>query len=171
MVCLFYLSLVMLIGMNMAFIHNDIKFQKHHMNRLFRSNEEQRALRNIMGKLIDTETNTIYSIDGQKQHGSSSSNVAKSDASTSIGLSPRFIEDLACLEACYKCVEDYPFASRKKKAADNCGPMCDCADSCNRMPIEQIDKIYGQSASARGGKDCFLQTYTQSLKSEVPSFI
>ena len=62
-----------------------------------------------MGKLIDTETNTIYSIDGQKQQGSSS-NVGTSAASMSNGPSTRFIEDLACLEACYKCVEDYPVA-------------------------------------------------------------
>lgn len=100
MISLSFLSLVMLVGMNMAVIHNDVKFDKHHLNRISRSSEhQQRVLRNLMGKLIDTGTNTIYSIDGQKQQGA---------ASMSNVLSPRFVEDLACLEACYKCVEDYP---------------------------------------------------------------
>jgi hypothetical protein len=30
---------------------------------------------------------------------------------------------------------------KKKKAADNCGPMCDCADSCFRLSIEQVDIV------------------------------
>jgi len=108
MVSLPFLSLVMLVGMNMALIHNGVKLHKYHSNRISRNNEhQQRALRNIMGKLIDTETNTIYSIDGQKQQGISS-NVGTTVASMSNGLSTRFIDDLACLEACYKCVEDYP---------------------------------------------------------------
>jgi hypothetical protein len=65
--------------------------------------------------------------------------------------------------------------------------MCDCADSCSRMSIDQverqknnsfslieiffnqIDKIYGQSSATRGDKSCFWRTYTQSLNNELPS--
>ena len=28
----------------------------------------------------------------------------------------------------------------KKKAADNCGPMCDCADSCLVAPAEEVSE-------------------------------
>jgi len=31
-------------------------------------------------------------------------------ASMSTGSSIRYLEDLACLEACFRCVEDYPLA-------------------------------------------------------------
>ncbi len=58
-----------------------------------------------MGKLIDTETNTIYRLDGQKQQDFLPTDTG---VSASVDSSTRFLEDLACLEACYKCVEDYP---------------------------------------------------------------
>jgi len=93
----------------MGFLTNDVKYQNHHFNRISRNNEQQRPIRNIMGKLIDTETNTIYSLDGQKQQGMPT-NAGAMTASIPIGPSTRFLEDLACLEACYKCVEDYPLA-------------------------------------------------------------
>jgi hypothetical protein len=91
----------------MSYLTNDVKYYKHHLHRIFPNNEQQqqRILRNIMGKLIDTETNTIYSLDGQKQQG------ILSNAGPSADPSTKYLEDLACLEACYKCVEDYPLTT------------------------------------------------------------
>jgi hypothetical protein len=107
MVRYFLLIFILLVGSSIAFIHNNVILPNHRLTRSSRNHEQQRNLRNIMGKLFDTETNTIYSIDGQKQQGSSS-NTEAAAASMPVGLSTRYLEDLACLEACYKCVEDYP---------------------------------------------------------------
>jgi len=104
MVGVFLFFLILLVGSSMGYLSNDVKVHNHHFNRISRNNERHRPLRNIMGKLIDTETNTIYSIDGQKQQGTSV-------ASLSMDPSTKFSEDLACLEACYKCVEDYPLVT------------------------------------------------------------
>lgn len=113
MVSIFVLFIALIVGSSMGFRTSDVKYHhKHHLNRLSRNSEQQQQhlIRNIMGKLIDTETNTIYSIDGQKQQGLPS-NTGIMAASMPIDLSTRFIEDLACLEACYKCVEDYPLTT------------------------------------------------------------
>ncbi len=110
MVSTFLLLLILLVGSSIGYLANNAKFHNYHSNRITRNNERQRPVRNIMGKLIDTETNTIYSIDGQKQQGTSS-NTGTSVASLSMNPSTKFSEDLACLEACYKCVEDYPLAT------------------------------------------------------------
>ena len=64
--------------------------------------------------------------------------------------------------------------------------MCDCADSCSRMPIEKVNdekqmkinvkchflffkvnQIYGQSSANHGDNGCFLRTYIQVLKNEL----
>jgi hypothetical protein len=108
MVSVIFFSLTLLIGLSLGFLTNDVKYSKHHLHRVSRNNEQQRVLRSIMGKLIDTETNTIYRIEGQKQQGLSSADIG---TSASVGSSTRFLEDLACLEACYKCVEDYPLTT------------------------------------------------------------
>jgi hypothetical protein len=100
----------MLAGLSVALISSDMKHRNHRLNRLSRNSDQQRILRNIMGKLIDTETNTIYSIDGQKQQGMSSNSGAALTDMGSIS-STKLLEDLACLEACYRCVEDYPMTN------------------------------------------------------------
>ncbi len=105
MVSVLFFVLTLLIGSGMGFLTNDAKFSKHYLHRISRNNEQQRIFRNIMGKLIDTETNTIYSLDGQKQQG------ILSNAGPSADPSTKYLEDLACLEACYKCVEDYPLTT------------------------------------------------------------
>ncbi len=103
MVSFFLLLSVMLVGSSIAYIHNDGKLNpSHRLNRIYRHNEYQRKLRNIMGKIFDTDTNTIYSIEGQKQQAA---------ASLAPGLSDKNLEDLACLTACYTCVEDYPLTT------------------------------------------------------------
>lgn len=81
----------------MAFVKPESEYPSHQISRY---NEHQRRfLRNLMGKLIDTHTSTIYNVEGQRQH------------STATVPSSKFIEDLACLEACYTCVEEFPVIS------------------------------------------------------------
>ena len=110
MVNLLLILFVILLGSSVAFTRNDIKLNNRNSRRISRNIEHQRPLRTMMGKLIDTETNTIYTVDGQKQQGTSSNTGAAAEA-LAVGPSTRFLEDLACLEACYKCVEDYPLAT------------------------------------------------------------
>lgn len=105
MVSVLFFFLTLLIGSSVGYLTNEAKFSKHHLHRISRNNEQQRVLRSIMGKLIDTESNTLYNLDGQKQQS------IFSNAGTSADPSIRFLEDLACLEACYKCVEDYPLTT------------------------------------------------------------
>jgi hypothetical protein len=105
MVSILFFSLTLLISLSLGFLTNDVKFSKHHLHRISRNTEQQHILRSIMGKLIDTETNTIYRLDGQKQQDFLPTDTG---VSASVDSSTRFLEDLACLEACYKCVEDYP---------------------------------------------------------------
>ena len=104
MVSLLLLFLISLIGSSMTFRADDLNYFHRHARH---NEQQQRVLRNILGKLIDTESNTIYNLDAQKQQGISSN----TGASISAGPSTRVFEDLACLEACYKCVEDYPLTT------------------------------------------------------------
>ena len=101
--------LVFLIGSAMSLMPNDLTYSKsfQRISRQHHPEQPNRAFRNIMGKLFDTETNTIYNLDGQKHQGTP----INPTGSMSVGPSTRFMEDLACLEACYKCVEDYPLTA------------------------------------------------------------
>ena len=106
--CLF--SFVMFISMSMASVKSDARPHQQYLKRMSRHSgqQQQRYFRHIMGKLIDTETNTIYNIDGQKQFGTPVNADAVDDSSVVTGGTGKYYEDLACLEACYKCVEDFP---------------------------------------------------------------
>lgn len=157
-----FLTLVLLIALSMSMAENDIKFRNINQKRLSRSIAQIRSLRNLVGKLIDTETNVIYNMDGQKQQDTSMHVGATTVPPLAHNLSPN-LEEIACLAACNSCVEDYPIGNRKKRAADNCGPMCDCADSCFRMPVEQVGKIYAQNFNAHKDKDCWWRTYSEMI--------
>ena len=66
-----------------------------------------------MGKLIDTESNAIYTIDGQKQPDAAPINPEPSP-SVSAPIIPSIHptrEEIACLAACHSCVEDYPIGN------------------------------------------------------------
>jgi hypothetical protein len=156
-----FATFVLIVSLCIATMSSAAKHGYHFQSRQLARANEQRALRNIFGKLIDTETNTIYTMDGQKQQGTPQDLAATEPSSN-------FHEQLACLQACYTCVEDHPNGSRKK-AADNCGPMCDCADSCSRISIDQVHTIYGQSSQARGDTNCWWRTYLQTLNNESVS--
>jgi hypothetical protein len=157
MIRLSLFTCVFLIGLSMATAKNELKFRNIHQKRFSRHDEQIRLLRNLMGKLIDTETKTIYTVDGEKQPeipwDTDATTTMVVPAPLAINAPPNH-EEIACLAACHSCVEDYPMVSiillsaiftifffkRKKKAADNCGPMCDCADSCFLMSIEQVKR-------------------------------
>ncbi|CAF2355861.1 unnamed protein product [Rotaria sp. Silwood2] len=158
----------MLIGLSIVIVKSDVKFRNIQHKRFSRSNEQIRTLRNLVGKLVDSETNAVYTMDGKKQQGIP----WNSGATTVVPLSPSpppTPEEIACLAACQSCVEDYPIESRKKKSANNCGPMCDCADSCFRMPVQQVGKIYGQRGNTDYGKECWWRTFSDMLTNDMLS--
>ncbi|CAF3204063.1 unnamed protein product [Rotaria socialis] len=166
MVSLFFFSLVLLNGLCAALNHHDAKLHNDHLNRISRANENERVLQNSMKKLLNVDINEMRSADDEKQQ-YDSSNTDKAAGSVSADSFTQFPEDVACLEACYVCVDDHSLILRKKRSIDGCGPICECANSCSRISIEQIDKIYGQDAARRGDRDCFLRTYLQMIDNEV----
>ncbi|CAF3725423.1 unnamed protein product [Rotaria sordida] len=152
----------MLIGLSIVIAKNDIKFRNIQQKRFSRSNEHTHTLRNLLGKLVDSETDTVYTIDGQKQQGTQW-NGGETTVESLSPSPPPSPEEIACLAACQYCVEDYPIESSKQKTANNCGPMCDCADSCFHMSVQQVGKLYGQNAKTDYGKECWWRTYTEML--------
>ena len=105
-------ALVLLVGLSIIIAKNTAKYPHRHQKRSARNHEQFRMLRHLMGKLIDTESNAIYTIDGQKQH------EAPINAEPSPPLPPSMIpnvhptrEEIACLAACHSCVEDYPIGN------------------------------------------------------------
>ncbi|CAF1157792.1 unnamed protein product [Rotaria sordida] len=144
MVRLFHFIFVMLIGLSIVIAKNDIKFRNIQQKRFSRSNEH---------------THTLH---GQKQQGTQW-NGGETTVESLSPSPPPSPEEIACLAACQYCVEDYPIESSKQKTANNCGPMCDCADSCFHMSVQQVGKLYGQNAKTDYGKECWWRTYTEML--------
>ncbi|CAF1198693.1 unnamed protein product [Rotaria sordida] len=156
----FFVSLLILIGLSAAFNIDDItSHNHHHLNQISPINEKQRIFQNAMKNFINMKRSESHSIDDEKQQ-YPLSHTKTSIESMSADSSLKLPEDFACLEACNTCIEDYPAAI---KSSEDCGPVCECANSCSYMSIEQIDIIYGQSASRRAGKGCFLKVYVQLL--------
>ena len=103
-------TLVLLIGLSVIIAKSDGRFRNINQKRLFRNNEQQRYLRHLMGNLIDSDTNTIYTVQGQKQADPSpiaEAAVAPSSSPSIPDFAPNR-EEIACLAACHSCVEDYP---------------------------------------------------------------
>jgi hypothetical protein len=100
-------ALFLLIGLSMIIAKHDVKFRKIHQKRFSRNNEQTRTLRNLVGKLIDTETNLIYNVDGQKHQDAQSDSALTPVTSVAPILIPNH-EEIACLAACHSCIEDYP---------------------------------------------------------------
>lgn len=99
-----FFMFVTLIGLSIVLAKEDMKFRNNYQKRFSQNTEHKHNLRNLIGKLIDTETNTIYSIDGHKQHDT----LSDSATTTRAPISPPNPEEIACLAACQSCVEEYP---------------------------------------------------------------
>ena len=160
---------VVLIGLSIVLAKDDMKFRNLHQKRFSRNAEHTLNLRSLIGKLVDTETNTVYSVDGHRQHETPWNSGTTTSATPSAPNAPPNPEEIACLAACQSCVEEYPIGVRKKKAEDNCGPMCDCADSCFRIPVQQVGKIYGQNSNTEYGRECWWRVYTEMLSNDMIS--
>ena len=80
-------SLLMCISLTMALPPNDIRPDQTSLKRLAR-NVDQHYLRQFLGKVLDDEKPHFHPNDDS--------------------VTLKYFEDSACLEACYKCVEDYP---------------------------------------------------------------
>ncbi|CAF1129420.1 unnamed protein product [Rotaria magnacalcarata] len=156
---------VVLIGLSIVIARNDVKFRNLHQNRFARNNDHSRSLRNLVGKLVDTDTNTIYSVDGHRQQ-----DIPRNSGTTTVAsvapISPPSYEQIACLSACQQCVEEN---QKIKKADDNCGPMCDCADSCFLMSAVEVGKLYGQNTNSEYGRECWWRVYTEMLNNDMLS--
>ncbi|CAF4344430.1 unnamed protein product [Rotaria socialis] len=159
---------IVLIGLSIVIARNDVKFRNVYQKRFARNNDHARSLRNLVGKLVDTETNTIYSVDGHRQQGMPW-NSGTTTAASVAPSSPPSSEQIACLSACQQCVEEHQIGSRMKKADDNCGPMCDCADSCFLMPTVEVGKVYGHNTNSEYGKECWWRVYSEMLNNDILS--
>jgi hypothetical protein len=106
MIRLSFFTFVLLIGLSMVIAKYDVKFRNIHQKRISRNNEQSLTLRNLVGKLIDTETNTVYDVDGTKQKDTSLNSGATATTPLVLNLPPNH-EEIACLAACHSCVEEY----------------------------------------------------------------
>ena len=102
---------VLLIGLSIVMAKSNWNFRGTQQGRLFRNNGQMRTLRNLMGNLIDTDTNTIYKIEGQKQQ-DIPINPDMTTTNTVPIFRPKFpqLEETACIAACHSCVEDESLA-------------------------------------------------------------
>lgn len=88
MVSLMLPSLLMFISLSMALPSNDGHLQEPTLKRLARNVGQQRHFHQLIDKVLEHEKNNLHQTDG--------------------AFALKIFEDSACLEACYKCVEDYP---------------------------------------------------------------
>jgi hypothetical protein len=99
-------TFVLLVGLSTILAASHMKYRNIHRERTIRNHEQQRSLRHLLGKLIDTESNSIYTINGEKQQDIPIHVDIK--PSTSVPSVHPSREQIACLAACHSCVEDYP---------------------------------------------------------------
>ena len=128
---------VLLIGLNMIIGET---YAQQHRKRSTTAHDQRRHVLHLKGQLFDKDNDAIYSIEVKKesQTPSVSADLPSSVNSPAVSNVVPSREEIACLAACHTCVEDYPVA--KKRAADNCGPMCDCADSCFTSTIATVKR-------------------------------
>jgi hypothetical protein len=109
MIRLSLLISLLLIGLSMAIAKNNWKFRNIHQKQF------SRTVRNLFGKLVDTDTNTIYTVDGKKEEDkplnsdattTSTSTPTPTAAAKLVHLLPN-LEETACIAACHACIEDY----------------------------------------------------------------
>jgi len=107
-----YLS-ILFIGLTMVLAKNGWKYRNIYPEQHSFAKDQFRSLRSLMGKLIDTETNTVYSIDGEKQQQQPSPLQDPETTATvapvaQVGNAPLNFGEIACLAACHSCVETEP---------------------------------------------------------------
>ncbi|CAM4827823.1 unnamed protein product [Rotaria magnacalcarata] len=141
---------VVLIGLSIVIARNDVKFRNLHQNRFARNNDHSRSL-----------------------HGHRQQDIPRNSGTTTVAsvapISPPSYEQIACLSACQQCVEENQVGKKIKKADDNCGPMCDCADSCFLMSAVEVGKLYGQNTNSEYGRECWWRVYTEMLNNDMLS--
>lgn len=104
-IILLFLSLSSILGKSHS------KYANNFRKRSFLHYDSLRSARNLVGKIIDTETNTIYNIDGQKQNEPQVIDVPAPTIEEALPFIPSTHptrEQIACLAACHACIEEYP---------------------------------------------------------------
>jgi len=113
MIRLFLFTFIVFVGLSMAIAKSDVQFRNIHQKRFSRNTERAHSLRNLMGKLIDSETNNIYTMEGQKQYDIPLNSEAAATTTApplALNVVPKR-EEIACLAACHSCVADYSLES------------------------------------------------------------
>jgi len=139
----------------------------YHNPRKIHNSDGTRTLRHILGRLQQIETNVMSTMGegdeidetvaarGEIEQQQQQQHQHPLMKSLMYPTNDTMLEDYkqyACTEGCSRCLEEYPFLDDEHKKRSelngvNCGPMCDCADSCTHQTIEQVDREYGGETS------------------------
>ncbi|CAF0895709.1 unnamed protein product [Didymodactylos carnosus] len=118
---------------------------------------KDRMLRSILGKLLNVDTNVIYT---------PGNDIPPIEQESSTIL-PQTLFDFkaqhTCVTACYACLggpSSLEESNIKRSSDENCGPMCDCADMCFTTSLKEVNLQYG------GEKSCWLRSYLQAISDE-----
>ena len=103
----FFISIV-LVGLSMAIARNTWKYPHVHEKQFSSNKEQTRSLRQLMGKLIDTDTNTMYALNGEKQDDTPVGIDLTTRATSKVHPTPAQAQEIACIAACNFCVEEHP---------------------------------------------------------------
>lgn len=103
----FFIS-ILLVGLSMAIARSAWKSPHLHQKRLSPYKDQTRSLRQLMGKLIDTDTNTMYALNGEKQDDTPASIDLTTRATSKVHPTPAQAQEIACIAACNFCVEEHP---------------------------------------------------------------
>lgn len=102
---------VLFLGLSSILGKSHSKYANIARKRSVSHHESLRTARHLVGQLIDTETNTIYNVDGQKQRDAQVINVPAPTIEEDLPFIPNTHptrEQIACLAACHACIEEYP---------------------------------------------------------------
>jgi hypothetical protein len=103
------LTLLFLLGLSVIIAKSNAKHGHAFQKRAIRKTEQFRQLRHLMGTLVDTETDAVFNINGQKQSETSiNKDVTSPVSAPAMPAVHASREEIACLAACHACVEDYP---------------------------------------------------------------
>lgn len=103
----FFIS-ILFVGLSMAIARNAWKSPHLHQKRSSTNKEQTHHLRQLMGNLIDTDTNIEYAMSGHKQDAISSNLDMTTRATSKDHPALAYFQETACIAACNMCVEEHP---------------------------------------------------------------
>ena len=103
----FFIS-ILFVGLSVAIARNAWKSPHFYQKRSTSNKEQTHHLRQLMGKLIDTDTNTVYALNGHKQEEVLSNPDMTTRATSEKDPALFYLQETACIAACNMCVEEHP---------------------------------------------------------------